>query len=177
MKKVYLLVISAISSVALFAQAPMLTPTVIASTGGYSSSSSGGFSLSYTVGEMTMVQTFSANGNILTQGFQQPNDLINGLIDVTQDEFGSFTVYPNPAVDNFYYGFQLPEQGKVDILLFDELGQKVSDIYHSNYQSGKIVAQVNSANFAAGMYFLTMNFTSSVDGKSHITTKKVQVVR
>jgi len=93
------------------ASAQMLTPTVIASTGGFSSNANG--SLSYTVGEMTMVQTFSANGNILTQGFQQPNEVLTGLIDLTQGQFGSFVVYPNPAVDNMWFGFQLPEAGKV----------------------------------------------------------------
>ena len=29
---------------------------------------------------MTMVQTFSANNNILTQEFQQPNETVNTLI-------------------------------------------------------------------------------------------------
>src|SRR5882757_1716137 len=112
-----LLLILATAAAPFIMNAQMLTPTVIASTGGFSSS--GTNSLSYTVGEMTMVQTFSANGNILTQGFQQPNDNVTGLIDLTQDEFGSFVVYPNPAVDNMWFGFQLPEAGKVQITLYD----------------------------------------------------------
>ena len=122
MNKIYSLFLLVFAAAGLNAQ--MLTPTVISSTGGYSSNANG--SLSYTVGEMTMVQTFSANGHILTQGFQQPNDNVTGLIDLTQDEFGSFVVYPNPAVDNMWFGFQLPEAGKVQITLYDAIGQKIS---------------------------------------------------
>src|SRR5437899_12474793 len=111
MKKIYFLTLIAFGALASNAQS--LSPTVIASTGGFSSNANG--SLSYTVGEMTMVQTFSANGNILTQGFQQPNENVTGLLDITKDDFGSFVVYPNPAVDNVFFGFQLPEAGKVQI--------------------------------------------------------------
>ena len=156
------------------ATAQMLTPTVISSTGGFSSNANG--SLSYTVGEMTMVQTFSANGNILTQGFQQPNDNVTGLIDLTQDEFGSLVVYPNPAVDNMWFGFQLPEEGRVQIALYDVLGQKISDLYNANYDNGKIVEQVNVSTYAAGVYILTMNFVSAKDGKAHVSSKKFQVI-
>jgi len=173
MKKLYFVFAMALSSLGMNAQ--MLTPQVIASTGGYSSN--GTNSLSYTVGEMTMVQTFSANNNILTQGFQQPNDMTVGLIDITQDDFGSFVIYPNPAVDNAWLGFTMPEAGKITIVMYDAIGQKVSDIYTANYESGKIVTQANTSLYAAGMYFMTMTFVSSVDGKTHVTTKKIQIIR
>ncbi len=172
MNKLYFLFLMVFASASLNAQ--MLTPTVIASTGGFSSNANG--SLSYTVGEMTMVQTFSANGNILTQGFQQPNDNVTGLIDLTQGEFGSFVVYPNPAVDNMWFGFQLPEEGKVQIVLYDAIGQKISDVYSTNYNNGKIVEQVNVSKYAAGVYLLTMNFVSDKDGKTHTISKKFQVI-
>jgi hypothetical protein len=172
MKKIYLL--ASVLFCALLSNAQMLTPTVIASTGGFSSNANG--SLSYTVGEMTMVQTFSANGNILTQGFQQPNDQMVGLLDLSQEEFGSFAVYPNPAVDNLFFGFQLPEEGKVEIFLYDAIGQKVSDVFHTSYDQGKIIQQLNVSSYAAGVYMLTMNFVSNKDGKLHTSTKKFQVI-
>lgn len=173
MKKLYFVFAGVLFTLGMNAQ--MLTPTVIASTGGFSSNANN--SLSYTVGEMTMVQTFSANGNILTQGFQQPNDMTVGLIDITQDDFGAFVVYPNPAVDNAWLGFTMPEAGKVTIVMYDVIGQKISDIYTANYESGKIVTQANTSLYAAGEYFMTLTFVSAVDGKTHITTKKVQIIR
>ena len=137
MKKLSFVFAMALVSLGISAQS--LTPTVIASTGGFSSNANG--SLSYTVGEMTMVQTFSANNNILTQGFQQPNyDTLVGILEITQDDFGSFVVYPNPAVDNTWLAFQMPEAGRVTISLYDMLGQKISDVYAANYSNGKITA-------------------------------------
>jgi hypothetical protein len=172
MKKVYTLVFTALFALGLNAQ--MLTPEVIAVTGGFSSNANG--SLSYTVGEMTMVQTFTANGNILTQGFQQPTDNVTGIIDITHDQFGSFVVYPNPAVDNLWFGLQLPESGRVTVALFDVLGQKLAEVYNSNYDNGKIVQQTPVSSYAAGFYMLTMTFTSDKDAKTHVTTKKFQVI-
>lgn len=173
MKKFYFTLIAI--AAAFIGNAQMLTPTVISSTGGFSTNGGNG-SLSYTVGEMTMVETFSANGNILTQGFQQPNDNMTGILDMTHDDFGSFAVYPNPAVDNVWFGIELPESGKISIAIFDIIGQKVADVYNSNYTSGKVVQQTNVHSFAAGEYFFTMNFTSDKDGKTHTTTKKFQVI-
>jgi hypothetical protein len=159
---------------ALTCSAQMLTPTVISSTGGFSSNANG--SISYTVGEMTMVQTFSSGSNILTQGFQQPNDNILGLIDISAEDFGSFVVYPNPAVDNVWYGFQFPEPGKISVSVYNTLGQKISDVYHAGYDTGKDVQQLNVSAYAAGVYFLTVDFTSQKDGKTHVISKKFQVI-
>ena len=60
--------------------------------------------------------------------------------------------------------------------MYNDIGQKVSDVYYSNYESGKIVQQTNVSGYAAGVYFMTMTFTSAKDGKAHISTKKFQVI-
>ena len=88
MKKLSFVFAMALVSLGISAQS--LTPTVIASTGGFSSNANG--SLSYTVGEMTMVQTFSANNNILTQGFQQPTNNVTGIIDLSQEAYDYVTL-------------------------------------------------------------------------------------
>lgn len=172
MKKLYALI--ALFVVSLTTNAQSLSPSVIASGGSFVANSNG--SLSYTVGEMTMVQTFSANGNILTQGFQQPNESLVGLIDLTHDEFGSMVIYPNPAVDDMWFGLELPENGKISVSMYNDIGQKVSDVYNANYTGGKVVQHLNVSLFSVGLYFLTMTFTSDKDGKVHTTTKKFQVI-
>jgi hypothetical protein len=53
--------------------AQTLSPTVLATSGGYSTG--GGYSLSYTVGE-TIVTTLQAGSHLLTQGFQQPEPIV-----------------------------------------------------------------------------------------------------
>jgi hypothetical protein len=172
MGKIASIILAVAAPVWMYAQS--LTPTVISSTGGFSSNANG--SLSYTVGEMSMVQTFSAGGNILTQGFQQPNDQLVGLIDITKDEFGSFVVYPNPAVDNLWFGFQFPEEGRITIAVYDVLGQKVAEVYNGNYDTGKTTDGFTVSSFAAGSYYLSLTFTSDKDNRTHLITKPFQVI-
>ena len=71
-----------------------LSNEVIASTGNYSSSASGG--LSQTSGE-AVVATLQDGQSMLTQGFQQPITLTVGI--QNQDEIGLIKVYPNPVTD------------------------------------------------------------------------------
>jgi hypothetical protein len=160
---------------ALVTNGQKLTPTVIASTGAYTSNTNG--SLSYTLGEMTMVKTFSADNNILTQGFQQPSDLALGLLEILPDEFGSFAVYPNPAVDAASFAFRFPEQGKISVVLYNSLGQKLSNVFSTGYTSGSTVQTLNTTLLASGMYFLTLNFTGQGAGKEVTLSRKLQVIR
>jgi hypothetical protein len=76
-----------------------------------------------------------------------------------------------------WFGFQLPEAGKVQISLYDVIGQKVSDVYHTSYDNGKIVEQLNVSTYAAGMYMLSMTFVSDKDGKAHTSSKKFQIIK
>ena len=66
---------------------------VISSSGGFYSA--GGNSLSVTVAEMTMVQSFIQPTNMLTQGFQQPEHLTIGIAE-NEDLQGEVLIYPNP---------------------------------------------------------------------------------
>lgn len=172
MKKIFTLLAMAALPFAMYAQS--LTPQVISSTGGFSSNANG--SLSYTVGEMSMVTTLSSGNSILTQGFQQPNDLSVGLIDMTRDEYGSFVVYPNPAVDNLFFGFQFPEEGRVTVAIFDAIGQKVADVYNNEYKNGKVVETLNVTNYAAGVYVMSVQFMGEKSNRSYVTSKQFQVI-
>jgi hypothetical protein len=167
-------------SILLFIAAPVLiraqsvSPMVISSTGSFTSNAN--FSVSSTTGEMTMVKTFSSSSVILTQGFQQPNDAPIGILDLVKDNYGSFAVYPNPAVDNMWFGFQFPDKGRVTVSLYDVLGQKLSDVYTGNYESGKTTEGFAVSNLAAGSYYLSLNFTAEKDGKTYIVTKSFYVI-
>ena len=158
MKKLYFVFAAALLSLGMSAQS--LTPQVIASTGGFSSNANG--SLSYTVGEMTMVQTFSANGNILTQGFQQPtNDTIVGLLDITQDDFGSFVLYPNPAHDNLTLEFTGNQQGNPVVNIYDVVGKKIiTERFVSTEGSNKL--NINTAALNKGIYILEIETNGEI---------------
>jgi hypothetical protein len=147
---------------------------VISSTGGFAVNND--FNFSFTVGEMTMVQTFFVGNNILTQGFQQPEDNIAGLIDLDQNKSGSLIVYPNPAIDNFYFGFLFPCPGKVSGLLFNDVGQKIAVVYTGHYETGRIVGQTNISNLAGGMYLFVLSITPDNGGAEYNLTREMQII-
>jgi hypothetical protein len=75
-------------------KAQTLSPISIFSSGGYYSA--GDNSLSVTVAEMTMVQSFIQPTIMLTQGFQQPEQLTTGLAE-NEVMQGEVVVFPNPS--------------------------------------------------------------------------------
>ena len=167
------LLIFSIFAFAAAVSAQTLSPTVIASGGNYASAN--GTSLSYTIGEMSAVQTFTAGSTILTQGFQQPNDIINGLLDIEKGPDGSFSVYPVPAQTILWFGYEFTEAGKVEVNMTNVLGQKMNFALNEGYDNGKHVHSFDCSTYASGNYFLTVKFTSP-SGQEKILTKKVQIV-
>jgi len=157
------------------AHAQTLSPTVIASAGGYNSV--GGTSLSYTVGELAAVQTFkdSSGRNILTQGFQQPNDIVNGLLVIEKGADGSFSVYPIPAQTTIWYGYEFTEPGKVQVSMFDIIGQKMNYNLDETYDSGKLIHSFDCSSYPSGNYILSVKFTAA-NGQEKVLSKKIQII-
>ena len=170
MKKILLavLTIAAIN----VSNAQSLSPTVIATAGNYSSV--GGTSLSSTVGE-PVIQTLSQSSTILTQGFQQPNDIINGLLDIEKEADGAFSVYPNPTNAKLWFGYEFTQKGKIEVSLFDIAGRKLDYTLDETYESGKLVHSFDCTSYAAGNYVLSVKLVPTA-GKEVILSKKFQVI-
>jgi len=171
MKKL-ILVVAVSSCFTSFSQS--LSPEVIASAGGYASA--GGVSLSYTVGEMAMVETFASSNTILTQGFHQPEQNITRILEAERTDFGSFAVYPNPATTEVFFGYEFPQEGRVEVTLYNNLGQVVQNVFTDNeYSSGKSINFFNCSLLAAGNYMMQANFAGN-QGKKQAITKKLQII-
>jgi hypothetical protein len=154
-------------------QAQIISQQVTSTTGAYSAV--GSYSLSYTVGEMAAVETFTGGSTILTQGFQQPNDIINGLLDIERDANGSFIVYPNPASEQLWYGYEFDERGHVDVELYDITGRKLEYTLSEGYDSGKVSHSLNCSAYASGHYILSARFTTG-QGQVKTISKKFQIL-
>lgn len=140
--------------------AQTVSPQVVATGGNFISSSAG--SISYTIGE-TVTPTLTGGSNIITQGFQQPTDIVNGLLDIDKEAAGSFSVYPIPATDKLWYGYEFPETGRVTIALHTLLGQAMEYTLTEAYASGKVVHSFDCTALAAGSYILSATFTDGND--------------
>ena len=148
-----------------------LNPWVVSSAGGNYASSSA--TLSFTLAEMTMVQTFSSAGNILTQGFQQPEE---GSVGISQSEISSnrFLIYPNPTSGAFTLEFNSENENTVLVKLFNLIGQEeIANTYLSPAGINKISFDIS--HLSPGMYMLEIN-TKSVIGNSIPIIIKINLV-
>ena len=172
MKKAALLISLCILSYTLRSQS--LSPSVISSSGGFYSSST--VTLSQTVGEMTMVETFNGGSNILTQGFQQPNDILFvGFDQPVKRSIASFQVYPNPSSDHITVVAKFDQPGKILIQMFDHLGQLVSSSEQENAVNGMFQSIIQLEDFAPGIYSIRLSYSSLMMRKVYV--EKVSVIK
>ena len=121
------------------------TPTVVSSSG--DSYSNGGVIMDYTLGEI-VIETFSNNTNILTQGFHQGVLKVNTSIENIAIKT---KIYPNPTT-NFLI-IELEKNVNADILVYDINGKIViKDKLNDERQK-----QLDFSFLKQGNYFLHIN--------------------
>jgi hypothetical protein len=151
-----------------------LTPFVTASAGDFFTNAPANASLSFTVGEMTMTETFSANGYILTQGFQQPFMPLTGIDD--QDYAFEFVVFPNPASTNLNFRYTLQYPGQVKMHWTDMRGVEVLRTYEEHYTGGQVEDGFDVTGISQGMYFLHVSYDVPGKGIHHKSIHKINVI-
>ncbi|MDD3875653.1 MAG: T9SS type A sorting domain-containing protein [Bacteroidales bacterium] len=126
---------------ALFSQT--IQNSVISNAG--TTATAGGVRIDYTLGE-TVVETFSAGGNTLTQGFHQTNLTITAIENV--ELFAEISIYPNPSKD--FVNIDIPaDYDLLDITLYDVLGSLINK---QTEVSGSVTLDVT--NISVGTYYL-----------------------
>jgi len=138
-------VIILISSLQSFAQS--LSPTVVASSGDYFSTSS--VNLSWTLGEV-VTDTYIGTNNQLTQGFQQPTASFASVEDFAPEV--TVSLYPNPT--DSWVNIEIQNNSEnLNIKIMDLTGKVIyTDIYQA-----ETVKKINLENFANGIYFLEIS--------------------
>jgi hypothetical protein len=169
MKKIILTSVTVLCCMAAFAQTS--APDVLASGGGFATGA--GFTNSFTVGQGTLVETYTTGTFMLTQGFQQPADIGMGLapVNVTGNSVGTF---PNPSNGQFFLEYDLEDNATVTIDAFDILGQRIYSETTSR-SPGKQLHEVNLSGFANGIYFV--NCTIKTSAGTTTTTSKITVTK
>lgn len=125
-----------------------LTPSVIASGGGYGEGNN--ISISWTIGELA-VNTLSSGDLVLTQGFQQPFDIDVGVLD--QEVNWGIAVYPNPVGNELRIKFNTEKTDEFLIEVQDVTGRLVNQELHKEVHPGDIVL-LKTERFSEGVYFL-----------------------
>lgn len=151
--------------------AQTLTFSVNSVSGAYFVDSKG-YSLSSTIGEMAMVESFqnSIGGQNywLTQGFQQADP---AELDAVADISGSdWNVFPNPNAGTFYLQTPVDISEVKEIIMINALGQLITPSFTNN--NGLI--QIRTKSLAAGVYFLQVK-AKTLSGQSTLFTTPVQL--
>lgn len=68
----------------------------------------------------------------------------------------NFTIYPNPSTENTSVSFDLTEKQKVNVKVYDVLGNEVSTIVNTTLPEGEYKYEVNSSTLASGIYFVKL---------------------
>ncbi|MEI6853874.1 MAG: T9SS type A sorting domain-containing protein, partial [Bacteroidota bacterium] len=148
-----------------------LSPVVISSSGGFYSA--GGNSLSVTIAEMTMVQTFTQPSNILTQGFQQPEQLTTSVAEIEAMQ-GEVAVYPNPSNGQFNISYNALNDGDFMVMIYNMVGQVVFDQTYGGSFGSNIIS-LNIGQFGQGIYMLELKSTD-LNGKQKSSIHKINLV-
>ncbi len=170
MKKLVLIIAMSGLSYSLYSQS--LSPAVIASSGGFFSNGAG--MLSTTVGEMTMVKTFSSGSNFLTQGFQQPTDVAVAVPELKNNHV-AVSVYPNPGNGMFNIALNTDQDSKVVLNVHDVLGRSVAG-KNFDHASGFNVHQLDLNNLTEGIYYLEIISKESTTGTATRKVQKLQII-
>ena len=171
MKNKLISLIAVLGLLGISAQSQTLSPTVISSSGGFYSNSSG--MLSFTVAEMTMVQTFTSTANILTQGFQQPEDLSVGINEIPVAS-GELLIYPNPNNGSFTLSFQSNNASEASIRIYNLAGQVVLEKQLSQ-SAGLNTINFDISAYSQGMYILQLA-TTNAKGEKNSSYHKINLV-
>ncbi|MGF2412525.1 T9SS type A sorting domain-containing protein [Ferruginibacter sp.] len=139
-----------------------------------SQGAAGNFIISYTIGEMPLVQSWQSNGLLITQGTIQP------LTFIADSAYQCFSqtevkVYPNPNPGIFSLQLSLLKKGKAKTILFDAAGKllQTDEFDYTTFTT----KQFNINRFASGVFYLQLFFTET--GSSNLkkcvyTIQKIQ---
>jgi photosystem II stability/assembly factor-like uncharacterized protein len=80
-------------------------------------------------------------------------------------------VYPNPAKGNLRIRFNLPDERKVTVKLYDVSGRLVNEVFTGKVKIGMNEMSIITANYAAGIYFVSIETDKEIITEKFIMLK------
>jgi Secretion system C-terminal sorting domain len=155
MKKLLLSIVVIVSAKIVFAQTTkdLQTPCATANQG-----TAGNFVISYTIGEMVLVNSYKNNGLFVTNGIYQPI-LSKNPLDGQVFLDGEITVFPNPTPDILSIQYNILQAGKMTVQLYDATGKRiiVDEVTINSFNTKKY----DISKYADGMYVLLLQYVSN----------------
>jgi hypothetical protein len=93
-------------------------------------------------------------------------------IQFTQNEFELFQNYPNPFNPSTKIFFSLAADSKVNLKVFDILGQEVTTLYNNDLSAGVHNVTFSAGDLNSGVYFCRLE-AMGVDGSNFVDVKQM----
>jgi hypothetical protein len=131
------------------------------------------YRLSSTIGEIVIGKNSNSINSNSVGFWYILKDIITGLEeeDNLPEVFTLSQNYPNPFNPSTTIEFQIPERVKVNLILYDILGQEVVRLIDKEMDIGKYKILFNATNLSSGVYIYRI-----VAGE-FISTKKMQLIK
>lgn len=134
----------------------------------------GDVTISYTIGEMTLVESLQKNGLLITQGIMQPVD--KGIASMVYECFSQTEVkiYPNPNPGTFSLQLSMFKKGNVKTQLFDAAGKLLqTDAFDYNTFATR---QYHISRLPNAVYYLQLFFTEEGQTNAKKCTYTIQKI-
>ena len=100
--------------------------------------------------------------NIVWNAVSMNLNTATGIDEASAANNEKFVLYPNPAKDVVTLAYSLDNNAKLSFEVYNMLGQMVSSDGQSNFDKGSYTTMINIANFANGIYFVTVKDDAKV---------------
>jgi len=153
--------------------AQSLSPFVLSPAGSFNSG--GGYSLSQTTGEMTMVETFSNGSAILTQGIQQPA-VVAVSVPELQNSPISLELFPNPGQGYFQLDIKVHNASTMRTRVIDVFGRLVLSVPERRIdESFRQVLDLSGKS--DGTYMVQVILFDDTESEIFHQTKQIQLIK
>ena len=89
-------------------------------------------------------------------------------LEITPDQFGITTAYPNPFNSRSVVEYSLPQASLIDVALFDLNGRKVLQLVEGFIQAGQYSVTIDGSDLASGIYILQLQ-AGKIESKQKVT--------
>ena len=153
------------------ARGQSIKPSTFNAAGG--SGTIGSNKFDWSIGEMTMVSTFTGSSVIITQGLLQNNKLGTGVPALSAGE--RIQVFPNPANTLVNLQYTTAIQGALSYRLMDMTGRTIIN-YNAQVPQGVTLEQLNISELAAATYLLEVSFKAN-GATEEMTSFKIEKLK
>ncbi len=84
--------------------------------------------------------------------------------------------YPNPFNPSTTINFDVPEQARISLVVYDIIGREVATLVNGEYAPGYHRVTFNANNLSSGVYFYRIASLSN-NGQNFVQTRKLLLMK